>query len=371
MRNKAFIRCLFISIMCWVWPLNLQATENSECMECHSDESLTREGGDEIIMSRISELLFLDEDKFHLSVHHINEITCVDCHADIEELNYDEDIPHKTRLEPVNCTTCHEEEGEAFTQSVHMEIRGKGITMQCYACHGYHYVTRLASASVAERENLFCLKCHNPYNYHDWLPQKKAHFAFVECTVCHAPTVPHHIHLTFFDLVTKEFFTGNEIIETLDIDYHEFMPLIDVNKDNIINTDEFENLILILRQKNIWTEVHAELVVELEPIVHDVIKTDAVNKCEQCHSADSPLFNAVNIVLSLEDGSAEHYEVDRGVLDSFIMSHFSALGGTRVKFLDKLGIAIILGGIAGASGHWFIRLVTSPLRRRKDDENND
>lgn len=150
------------------------------------------------------------------------------------------------------------------------------------------------------------------------------------------------------------------------------MPLIDTDKDQIINIDEFDNLILILRQKNIRTEVHAELVAELEPIVHNVIKADAVNECEKCHSADSPLFNAVNIVLTLDDGSAEHYEVDKGVLDSFSMSHFSALGGTRVKFLDKFGLAILLGSIGAVSGHWFIRMATIPLRRRKgEEENND
>ncbi len=340
-------------------------------MDCHSDEGLTREAAGDVSLSRMSDQLFLDNDKFHLSVHHLNEISCVDCHSDIEELNYDNEIPHKAHLEPVNCTACHEAEGEAFSQSVHMEIRGKGITMQCYACHGYHYVKRLASASVAERENLFCLKCHNADNYHDWLPQKQAHFAFVECTVCHAPTVPSHIHLNFYDLVTNKFFNGNQIIEALGIGFDEFLPLIDTNKDNIINTNEFEDLLLILRQKNIYTEVHAELVVELEPILHNVIKGGSTNECEKCHSADSPLFDAVAIVLTLEDGSAEHYEVEKDVLNSFSMSSFSALGGTRVKFLDKIGLLVILGGICGAGGHLFIRLVTAPLRRRNKENEQD
>ena len=370
MKTTSLFNCLFIVLIWSLWPSVILATDNSECMECHSDEDLTREEAGDISLSRMSDQLFLDEEKFHLSVHHMNEISCVDCHADIEELNYDNDIPHAARLKAVNCTMCHEEEGEAFMESVHVKIRGKGITMQCYACHGYHYVTRLGSSSVAERENLFCLKCHNPFNSHEWLPQKKAHFAFVECTVCHAPTVPNHIHLNFYDLVTNKFFNGNQIVEALGIDFDEFMPLIDTNKDQIINSDEFDNLILILRQKNIHTVVHAELVVELEPIVHNVIKSDAVNECEKCHSADSPLFDAVTIVLTLEDGSVEHYEVEKNVLNSFSMSHFSALGGTRVKFLDKIGLAIVLGGICAAAGHLFIRLATVPLRRGKEDEDD-
>lgn len=52
------------------------------------------------------------------------------------------------------------------------------------------------------------------------------------------------------------------------------------------------------------------------------------------------------------------------------MSHFSALGGTRVKFLDKIGLTILLGGICVAAGHLFIRLATLPLRRGKEDEHD-
>ena len=53
------------------------------------------------------------------------------------------------------------------------------------------------------------------------------------------------------------------------------------------------------------------------------------------------------------------------------MSSFSALGGTRVKFLDKIGLLVILGGICGAGGHLFIRLVTAPLRRRNKENEQD
>ena len=339
-------------------------------MACHSDESLTREGPDDLIISRMSNQLFIDEDKFNYSVHHANNVSCVDCHSDIEELT-DEDVPHEHRLSTVNCAMCHEEEGEAFSQSVHMKIRGKGITMQCYACHGYHYVRHLDSASVAERENGFCLKCHNPYQYHDWLPQKKAHFAFVECTVCHAPKVPQHIHLNFFDLVTNKFLDGNEIISILGIDFDEFMPMLDMDKDAIINTEEFENLRLILRQKNIHIVFHAELVAELKPILHHVLKGGAENDCEKCHSANSPLFNAVTIVLTRSDGTVEHHEVTRDVLESYSMNHFCALAGTRVKRLDKIGIAMLAGAFCFAAGHLFIRIFTTPIRRRRNRKEND
>jgi predicted CXXCH cytochrome family protein len=351
---------LYISI-----PLLCLSIENSECIDCHSDESLYRSEENDINLSRIRKHLYLDEEKFNMSVHHQNDVACTDCHVEIEELNYDDDIPHAVNLKPVCCSTCHDQEGESFVKSVHMEARGKGITMRCYACHDYHYVTHLESASVAERENTFCLKCHNPYQSHEWLPQKKAHFDFTECTVCHSPDVPHHIHLNLLDLVKNKYLTGDEIIKILGFEFEEFMPFFDKNKNNLIDVDEFDALVLILRQKNVRAQFHAELVAELEPTVHNVKKEGAIRECKICHSPDSSVFNAVTIVLTRKDGTASHFNVSRDVLYGFHTNNFSALGATRIKLLDMIGVGMILGGICGAIIHLLIRIFTIPLRKRK------
>jgi len=349
-------------------PVARAAIENSECFGCHSDESLARSKPDEMNPSRMSEQLFIDETRFNHSVHHNNGIGCVDCHADITKLDYNQEVPHKKQLEPVNCTMCHEEAAAAFKDSVHMKIRGKGITMNCAACHGYHYVTPQESMSVAERTKNGCAKCHNPYQSHDWLPQKTEHFSFVECVVCHVPEAPRHIHLTFFDLVTNKFYSGQEILKVLGIAESELIPLLDTNKDGIINVDEFENLELILRQKNVHAIFHAELVAEMHPSAHHVNRGTAERDCKTCHSADSPYFNAVTLVLTKDDGSADHFQVDRAVLESFSLRHFYALGGTRVKLLDKIGFLLLAGGCSVVLGHLSVRIATIPLRRRKEAE---
>ena len=208
--------------ICFLWPTPVFAIENSECFECHSEVGLTKQSTDNILQTEIIELLYVDEDKFNHSVHNINGITCVDCHSDIEELNYDEEIPHKEYLAKVCCASCHEEAGDDFKNSVHMKMRKKGITMTCYACHGYHYVMRMEGASVAERENSICLKCHNPYQFHNWLPSRDSHFAYVECVVCHAPDVPRHINLRLYDLVTNSFYESDELFKVLKVDYNQF-----------------------------------------------------------------------------------------------------------------------------------------------------
>jgi len=346
------------------------AMENSLCLECHGDESLYRSGAEDINKNYMSMQLFVDEERFNDSVHHTNEIVCVDCHTDIEELNFDEDVPHKEVLAPVDCTACHVAQGEAFISSSHMKARRKGIVMNCYACHDYHYVRHLEAASVTERGNTFCLRCHNPYQSHDWLAQRAAHFDTVECSVCHAPQAKRHIHLTFYDLVTNKFLSGDEILKILAVGEEEFMALMDKNNDGSINSSEFDDLILMLRQKTVHTIVHAELVVEPEPVVHSVGKEDAVRECTQCHAPDSPFFSAVNIALSMSNGTVEHFEVDRAILEGYHTSHFSALAGTRIRLLDKIGLLVITGAVSVVFLHLFARLVTVPSRRKREAESS-
>lgn len=345
------------------WPALVTAMDNGECFDCHSDETLTRENNEH---GHINNLLFVDEARFNRSVHHISGLFCVDCHADIEALDYDNEVPHARQLAPVQCGNCHSESEAAFAASAHMQIRSKGISMTCYACHDYHYVTHLAGASVAEREDNFCAKCHNPHRSHDWLPKKEEHFAFVECTVCHAPEVPRHIHLKFFDLMTNKFYQGDEILEILGISYEQFMPLLDTDKDGILSRQEFEALELMLRQKNVHAIFHVELVAEMDPAAHQVTAQGAERNCEKCHTPESPYFNAVTIALPKKDGSVDHHRVERAVLESYSLRHFYIYAGTRVKLLDWIGIVLLGGAACGVLGHLTIRILTIRLRRNKD-----
>ena len=356
---------LFVACF-WSCPSVSRAIENSECMDCHGDESLERAQSE-----GMSEGLHVDNNKFKFSVHNINGITCVDCHSDIEELNFDNEVPHSVSLAAVNCDGCHEDAGKAYVDSVHKKAGGKGITIPCYACHGYHYVTYLEANSVLERENGFCLKCHNPGNFHDWLPQKDAHFAFVECTVCHAPEVPRYVALRFYDLVNEKFLDGEDLLKALNTDYKGFMPLVDSNKDGIINLEEFEGIVLLLRQKDIIGTFHGEVVVDLVPEVHHVNRGGASRECEQCHNPNSPFFQEVLFCLNKEDGTRAHHKVERKVLESYYVNHFYALGGTRIRLLDKIGIALVVGGVSVVAGHLTMRIITIPVRRRRKQKEKE
>lgn len=348
-----------------LWPTLGLAIDNSECMECHSDETLTRSESE-----GMKDSLYVDDHDFKFSVHNINGVGCVDCHADIEELNYDNEVPHPTSLAPVNCDNCHVDEGEAYVNSVHKKAGGKGITIPCYACHDYHYVSYLEGSTVFERENAFCLKCHNPNNFHEWLPQKEAHFTFVECAVCHAPEVPRYVALRFFDLIKNRFLDGDEFLKALNTDYRGFMTLVDRNKDGVIELSEFDDMVLLLRQKDVRGTFHGEVVVNVEPVVHHVNRGQANRDCAQCHNPTSPFFQEVYICLKKDDGTMQFDKVERKVLESYYVNHFYALSGTRVRFLDKIGIALLAGGFSVVAGHLTARIMTAPTRRRRKEKEN-
>jgi hypothetical protein len=359
-----FIALMSSSIL--LLPTHGYAIENDECMECHSDDSLERSESE-----GMKEDLYIDYTNFKYSVHNVNGITCVDCHSEITELNWDNEVPHPSSLAMVDCDGCHVEEGEAYLDSVHKKAGGKGITIPCYACHGYHYVSHLESDSVYERENKFCLKCHNPDNFHDWLPQKETHFAFVECAVCHAPDSPRYISLRFYDLISNKFLETQDLLAALDTDYDNFMTKLDQDKDDVISLQELEDMVLLLRQKDIRGTFHGELVLDLVPTVHHINRGGANRECEQCHNPQSPFFEEVYISLNTEGGEGQRQKVERRVLESYYVNHFYAIGGTRVRYLDKIGLVLIVGGLSVVAGHLLARIVTAPARRSRKEKKDE
>lgn len=360
--RRVLIFCMATVLLLFSWSAHGAAIGNEDCMQCHADSSLARQSSE-----GIKDTLFVDQKKFNYSVHNVNGIGCVDCHEAIKELNMDNEVPHATNLPSVNCGNCHTDESTAYENSVHRKAHGKGINIPCFGCHEYHYPTRLVVESVYERENGFCLKCHNPDKFHDWLPQKQTHFAFVECTVCHAPETPRHINLRFYDFIKNRFLTSEELLVGLKTDAKGFIPMVDTDKNGQISAEEFENIVLLLRQANIRGTFHAELVVELIPAVHHVNRGEAQKQCETCHVPTSPFFQDVRVLLAKDDGTSVDNRVDRAVLTSYYVNHFYALGGTRVRELDKVGIALIAGGLGVVGLHLTARIVTAPARRKKSE----
>jgi hypothetical protein len=98
-------------------------------------------------------------------------------------------------------------------------------------------------------------------------------------------------------------------------------------------------------------------------------KERAVRQCEWCHSANSAFFQSVAVAVARPDGRETTLDVDPTALSSVYamipLNQFYVLGGTRVRAMDYLGAAMILGGIAVPIVHGTLRLLTSRLRRAR------
>lgn len=112
-----------------------------ECLDCHSDESLTMERkGKEIS-------LFVNEDHFLNSIH--ADMSCVDCHEDFDP----EEFPHREGddIYKVACDNCHDTED--FAYSIHGQK-----DLDCFSCHTKHSISE--AAILEEKGQELCLSCH-------------------------------------------------------------------------------------------------------------------------------------------------------------------------------------------------------------------
>ncbi|MFO7609488.1 MAG: cytochrome c3 family protein [Candidatus Krumholzibacteriia bacterium] len=132
------------------------AQDADECLQCHEDESLTKNVGGKVVS------LYVDLGSYEASIHGQEGIGCVDCHADLSGF---EDWPHPEELEDVDCTGCHGSIGRVYAGSLHGQAvaRGEALAPRCWSCHGAHNV--LPPGDTASNVNRFniprmCGRCH-------------------------------------------------------------------------------------------------------------------------------------------------------------------------------------------------------------------
>lgn len=118
-----------LALLIPMFSLAEEPMRNKECMDCHSDHTLTKtnSAGREI-------LLFTDEAKLTLSVH--KKTACADCHSDLTRKHPDDNVAAL----PVDCARCHVKQSQSYGASAHGLARGKGdlSAATCSDCHDGH-----------------------------------------------------------------------------------------------------------------------------------------------------------------------------------------------------------------------------------------
>ncbi len=127
---------------------------NSDCLECHSDKTLTKTNaaGKEVS-------LFVDGAKFAVSVHRTN--TCASCHTDLKSTHPDDNLP----AQKVVCAKCHPKQSETYGASIHGQaiLAGKLDSATCVDCHDSHELlppTSPESPLYFSRLAETCGRCH-------------------------------------------------------------------------------------------------------------------------------------------------------------------------------------------------------------------
>ena len=148
-------KALLLSVgLLLITPITAKAVENSDCLACHSDETLTEQRDNETVG------LFVDENKFNASIH--GSLNCVDCHSDLANSEF----PHQTPLAKVDCGTCHADQQKEFSDSLHGKALANGdpLAPRCQNCHGKHDILSIKdkNSSVAPLKIPFvCGSCHS------------------------------------------------------------------------------------------------------------------------------------------------------------------------------------------------------------------
>ncbi len=86
-------------------------------------------------------------------------LQCTNCHGEVKEL------PHSTPMPKVNCGSCHSDESQQHSKSVHGKAlaRGDALAPRCVSCHGNHDIVPVKdprSAVAAIKIPYVCGQCH-------------------------------------------------------------------------------------------------------------------------------------------------------------------------------------------------------------------
>jgi len=165
--------------------LNGAALKDSDCLDCHGDNTLTVTNTAGRAIS-----LFVDRGRLALSAHGTN--TCVSCHTDATARHPDDNVA----LKPVNCARCHEWQTESYMASVHGLARKAGHpdAATCTDCHDSHEIPVAGSPAWLNdflRQAKMCGQCH-PVEARDWAASVHGHAVAAGkldapvCTDCHS-----------------------------------------------------------------------------------------------------------------------------------------------------------------------------------------
>ncbi len=265
------------------------AVENEQCFKCHGQERYeypNETQGRQVKALMCSERI-MKREEFYNSNH--KSFSCTDCHSG-EYVNFPH--PGELRMElKYNCIDCHggdetfskfkfEEIEAEYLQSVHFKLEEDGFT--CWKCHNPHtYKISIRNTDNLKEtilyDNTICLNCHSDYSRFQLLSERE------EMNV---------------------------------IKEHEWLPN---------QASHFRNVRCI----ECHTKINDSILVS-----HLIVpKTEAVKKCNECHSKNSML------MASLYKFQSKKQRRD-GFFNGIILNESYVIGANRNEYLNLLSLVV-------------------------------
>ncbi len=326
------------------------------------------------------------KDYYYSTVHGRNGVECVDCHADMTVLRKREGFKVKELGIPV-CEQCHEDIMKEYKQSLHYKVSKK----VCFSCHDPHSSIPFKQLDAKQRKAI-CEKCHKHAEArHDWLPQKKIHFRYLECTMCHSPRAQKGIVFyirAFYKKGKEKRLSYKNISELLGKEKPNLVKLLDKDRNGLVEDREILSFLKLLnasKKKYGWKKIDLGVnVLVLKPSHNFTDRGTKAKDCAICHSRHAKFYSRLILELPELGGSIRTLPLEKDVLVAIhpipVTSDFYLLGESRIskqdisdflyvvrkigyKWLDIIGLLFLVGGIAFVGIHGILRIITIPLRK--------
>lgn len=365
--------------------------EKPNCISCH--ENLFEKAKKDPQIAKIPRLKEVMESiteykkSFHARENADDETrsnaSCNDCH-EVHEFSIPPKGDARTQWRvnnPKLCgTSCHEDQLEEFTESIHgVQLLEEGNTdsAMCSDCHTSHSVGNTSTATVKQAITESCGDCHDKaYNSYERTEHGKIAAKTggntVRCTDCHGS---HGVALLSTLPDTREKVKADNKMciacHNSDLAFAKFAPLKpgqkadDKNalKEPRPNLDQIHKWLPNAQLH--WNSVRCVdcHTAAAEEQSHEILNDKkAERKCVTCHTRDSAL--ATRLYRHL----AEEEEQKYGFANSIILANSYVIGATRHPLLDGLIMAAAALMLIGVLGHGAVRYLTGRSRRKNGNE---
>jgi predicted CXXCH cytochrome family protein len=279
--------------------------DNERCLKCHGQAKYeyTNENLGRQVKALMCSERIVNRDEYYSSNH--KRFSCTDCHSEQYTT-----FPHPGELrmeQKLNCIDCHggddkfaqyhfEEIETDYKQSTHYKLEQDGFS--CWKCHNPHSykISVRNNKNLKETiayDNAICLSCHSDFNRFQLLTDREE-----------------------INLIKK----------------HDWLPNQAVHIANV-------------RCIECHTKINNDV-----PVAHQIRpKTEAVKRCNECHSQNSIL------MASLYKFESKEQRRD-GFFNGIILNESYVIGANRNEYLNLLSLVIFMGVLGVIAVHILFRI---------------